>query len=444
MSRSAAVRARAARIVAQVANDGRSLDTLLTAERSDSAQERGLLRSLCYDSIRWYVRLDALLDRLLVRPNQSLAPELRALCIVGLCQLLYSDIPAHAAVDETVNATRLLRQPRAAGLVNAVLRRCQREGAKLGTVLDRDIFLRTAHSAWFVNALLSDWPQRADEMLDANNARPPFWLRINQRRVAAADYRLQLDAAGLEVVASRFNGTALKLSRAVDVSELPGFADGLVSVQDASAQLAATLLAPRPGDRILDACAAPGGKTCHLLELEPQMEELIAVDVSKDRLLRVDENLQRLGLRATVVAGDAARPEDWWDGRTFDRILLDVPCSATGVIRRHPDIKLLRRPEDIPALAQRQAHLLLQAWPLLKPGGRLLYASCSVLRAETSAVVAAFVERSADVRDRTADILRTVTEDVGPLDTQRPGHAIATGTGDADGFYYACLEKLEG
>ncbi|MBB6093373.1 16S rRNA (cytosine967-C5)-methyltransferase [Povalibacter uvarum] len=442
MSRSAQVRAQAARIVAQVVTNGRSLDALLADARGGSPQERGLLRSLCYDSIRWYIRLDALLTRLLTRPGQVLEPEVRALAIVGLCQLLYSDVPPHAAVDETVNAARVLKQPRASGLINAVLRRCQRDGAKLASAVDRDPAVRAAHPQWMTAALNADWPQRAASMLDANNQRPPFWLRVNRRRCSGSDYREKLQAAGLEVIDSWFDEHTLLLSRAVDVHELPGFDSGLVSVQDAAAQLAAHLLGPAEGDRVLDACAAPGGKTCHLLELQPRIAELIAVDVSKERLVRVHENLQRLGLSATVVEGDASTPERWWDRRAFDRILLDVPCSATGVIRRHPDIKLLRRPEDIPALAQRQRELLHQAWGLLKPGGRLLYASCSVFRMETTAVVAEFLTAMQSARDVTADRMKEVG--LSQDDALTPGHAIATGTAGMDGFYYACLEKLEG
>ena len=283
--------------------------------------------------------------------------------------------------------------------------------------------------------------ERAAAMLDADNQRPPFWLRVNRRRSSGTEYRRKLEAAGHEVIDSRFDDHTLLLSRAADVRELPGFSEGLVSVQDAAAQLAAHLLAPAPGDRILDACAAPGGKTCHLLELHPAVTELIAVDVSKERLVRVHENLERLGLPATVVAGDAAMPEEWWDGRVFDRILLDVPCSATGVIRRHPDIKLLRRAEDIPALAQRQRELLDRTWRMLKPGGRLLYASCSVLRMETKAIVADFLSAVQSARDVTGDALRSLGL---AGDGSGPGHAIATGTAGMDGFYYACLEKIEG
>lgn len=470
VSNSAAIRARAARIVAKVAIHGQSLDALLASESGGSAQERGLLRTLCYDSIRWYLRLDALLQRLLTRPGQALDPELRALAIVGLCQLLYSDVPPHAAVDETVNATRALRQPRAAGLINAVLRRCQREGAKIAATVDADLAARTAHPRWLVDMLARDWPGDVTSILAANNQRPPFWLRVNRLRVSAADYAERLRAADLEVIDSRDQGHTLLLARAVDVNELPGFRDGLVSVQDAAAQLAALLMAPAAGDRILDACAAPGGKTCHLLELQPRIEELVAVDVSKERLTRVHDNLRRLGLAATVMAGDAAEPASWWDGRAFDRILLDVPCSATGVIRRHPDIKLLRRAQDIAALAERQRQLLERAWSMLKPGGRLVYASCSVLRAETTDVVGAFLRSNADARDTTAADLRALGLSfpgavVGggvdsPVSGSLAGQPIAPGTGSIrrsdglglagertgglDGFYYAGLEKNKG
>ena len=445
MSASAAVRARAAQIVAQVAKQGHSLDALLAKETRGTPQERGLLRALCFDSVRWYLRLDALLGQLLSRPKQPLTPELHALAIVGLCQLLHTSIPAHAAVDETVNAARVLKQPRAAALLNAVLRRCQREGQRMLASLDRDLAIRTAHPSWLVRMLRADWPDEFETVLEANNRHPPFWLRANRLRGSGLEYRAKLEAAGHRVVAASFDDTALMLERAVDVAELPGFAQGLVSVQDVSAQLAAYLLAPRPGERVLDACAAPGGKTCHLLELQPQVRELVAVDWSKERLARVEENLQRLSLQATVIAGDAAEPQSWWDGVPFERILLDVPCSATGVIRRHPDIKLLRRPEDITALTARQLRILDRAWALLAPGGRLLYASCSALQAENSAIVATFLQARARAGADARDVTREALAAAGiHADVTSPGYAIAAGTGAGDGFYYACLEKLKG
>lgn len=443
MSSSAAVRAKAAKIVADVAERGRSLDTALITDANATRQERGLLRSLCYDSVRWYIRLETLLGRLLERPNQKLDPDIRALAIVGLCQLLYTDIPAHAAVAETVAATRLLGQPRAAGFINAILRRCQREHAKLLPAIDRELALRTAHPRWLVERLRQDWRERAPEILDANNQRPPFWIRVNRLRPTAANYRAQLQAKEIGVAASLFEDSALLLDKAMDVGDLPGFDEGLVSVQDAAAQLAAHLLGPRAGERILDACAAPGGKTGHLLELAPELAALTAVDVSPERLSRVTQNLQRLGLAAQLIAGDAAEPAAWWDGQAFNRILLDVPCSATGVIRRHPDIKLLRREDDIAALAARQSQLLRTLWPLLLPGGRLLYASCSALQAETTTVVAGFLAEEPSARDATADRLRSLhTSGTGAAayDLQI-GLRIAAGAAGMDGFYYALLEK---
>lgn len=451
MSSSAAVRARAAKIVADVAERGRSLDAAFSgeSESTDSKQERGLLRSLSYDSIRWYIRLDALLERLLSRPNQSLEPEIRALAIVGLCQLIYTDIPAHAAVAETVAATRLLKQPRASGFVNAILRRCQREQAQLLPQIDRDLAVRTAHPRWLVEKLRKDWGDGANDILDANNQRPPFWLRVNRLRVTPANYREQLQAKQIGVAASMFDDTALLLDRAMDVSELPGFDAGLVSVQDAAAQFAGHLLDPRPGERILDACAAPGGKTGHVLELAPELGALTAVDVSPERLTRVTQNLQRLftgsDVPVQVLAADAAEPATWWDGKAFDRILLDVPCSATGVIRRHPDIKLLRRSDDIAALATRQSQLLRSAWSLLRPGGRLLYASCSALRAETTDVIEDFLRNEPSARDATAERLKALSA-FAPALAEGAGAGvgglrIAAGSAGMDGFYYALLEK---
>jgi 16S rRNA (cytosine967-C5)-methyltransferase len=437
VSQSASVRAQAARVVASVVQ-GRSLDVALKIDPRASAQERGLLRALCFDSLRWYLRLDALLSRLLARPDQHLAPEVRALAIVGLCQLLYTEIPPHAAVAETVNAARVLGQARAAGLINAVLRRCLREKGALPQALDKDLAIRTAHPRWLVEQLANDWPANYLDILAANNQRPPFWLRVNRLRRTGAQYRAELEASGHPIVASSFEGHALCLERAVDVTELPGFAAGLVSVQDAAAQLAAHLLQPQSGERVLDACAAPGGKTGHLLELQPELGQLVAVDLSAERLTRVEENLQRLGLQATLSAADVAEPSTWWDGAEFQRILLDVPCSATGVIRRHPDIKLLRRAEDIAVLAAKQEQLLHRCWSLLAPGGRLLYASCSALRAETTDIIAAFLASMPQAQDVTAQVIARLGID----GTAGPGYRIAAGTAGMDGFYYACLEKV--
>lgn len=436
MTMPAEIRARAARIVAQVSRDGKSLtDLLLNTE--GGAQDRGLLWSLSYGTIRWQIRLEAMLDALSSRPQRELDPELRGLLLVGLYQLLHTDIATHAAVAETVEATRMLRQPRAAGFVNAVLRRCQREGKALGETIDRDSGIRTAHPQWMIDALQRDWPDHYENILDANNTHPPMWLRINARRMKIETYEALLRAAGMTAERSAIAPEALRLTAPIDVRSLPGFEAGDVSVQDAAAQLAAHLLNARPVDRVLDACAAPGGKTCHLLELQPRITELIALDVSAARLRRVRENLERLHLDAVLLEGDAGKPEAWWDGRPFDRILLDVPCSATGVIRRHPDIKLLRRQSDIADLSRRQGELLRAAWPLLAPGGRLLYSSCSALKAETSAVVRDFLAAHPNARDVTSSACASLGLSV----DADPGIAIYAGQAQMDGFYYACMEK---
>ena len=440
MSRSAAVRAAAAKIVADVALRGRSLDAALVIDEQATRQERGLLRALAYDSIRWYLRLDAMLERLLARPGQKLDPDVRGLAILGLCQLLYTEIPAHAAVAETVEAARQMGHARAAGFINAVLRRCQREHAALSAQIDRDIAVRTAHPRWLVTALTKDWGEEAAAILDANNQRPPFWVRVNRRRTSGAQYRARLEASGIDIADSNYDDEALLLADAVDVADLPGFADGEVSIQDAAAQLGARLVAPEPGERILDACAAPGGKTGHLLELQPELAELVAVDVSPDRLTRIADNLRRLQLSATLVAGDAAEPAGWWDGRPFQRILLDVPCSSTGVIRRHPDIKLLRRASDVAGFAATQRQILNTAFELLRAGGRLIYCTCSVLPAENEKVVAEFLD--AEPRARVAGWPENVVKPPGLLERPIGWQLLPGGDAGTDGFYYAALERI--
>lgn len=439
MSTPAEIRAQAAQLLSQVADEGRSLDFLLE-NRSDAPQERGLLRSLSYGSVRWYWRLIAVLEQLSSQPPAALEPQVRALCIVGLYQLLHTDIAPHAAVAETVEAARVLKFNRATGFLNAILRRCQREAVELGKRVDRSLAVRTAHPQWLVEQLQHDWPIQTETILTCNNVHPPFWLRINQQRVSRDAYLAQLVESGIEAQISAHAPQALLLSQATDVQLLPGFSEGHLSVQDAAAQLAAHLLDAQAGERVLDACAAPGGKTCHVLELQPELSELVAVDISPGRLRRVRGNLKRLGLTATLVAGDAAEPETWWDQKAFDRILLDVPCSATGVIRRHPDIKLLRWSTDIAKLAARQSQLLARLWTLLKPGGRLLYASCSALKAENTEVIAAFLAEHPEARDDTQQAARALGFEHALL-PQAMGLAIQVGEGEMDGFYYACLTK---
>jgi 16S rRNA (cytosine967-C5)-methyltransferase len=432
----AEIRAAAARLVSQVIDRGRSLDDLLAGD-ADEGSARGLKRSLCYGTLRWHFRLIEVVHRLCERPPAQLAPDLRALLEVGLFQLMSGDVAPHAAVAETVGATRVLGHDRASGFVNAVLRRFQREQQAVLAAVDADLAVRTAHPRWFVEMLRRDRPEGFEAILEADNAHPPMWLRVNRMRTDTDRYAAELEAAGRRVTRHAYAPDALLIDPPTDVHSLPGFAAGLVSVQDAAAQLAVELLDAQPGDRVLDACAAPGGKTCHLLERIGGRAEVTALDVSEARLERVRENLGRLGLVALIVTGDIAQPQGWWDGRSFDRILLDVPCSATGVIRRHPDIKVLRRARDIPTLARRQAAMLAAAWALLRPGGTLVYTSCSVLRAEDEGVIEEFLARARDATDLTPARTRGWPD----RPAAGPGYLVLPGEADMDGFYYACLSK---
>ncbi len=434
----AAIRAAAARSVAAVADRGRRLEDAIAAFGQDVP--RPATQSLAFGTVRWYFELDACIAGLLDRPDAKLDSEIRALMLVGLFQLLHGKTPEHAAVSETVEAARALGRPRAAALVNAVLRRFQREREGIVDAAHRSRAARHAHPEWMLDAFARDWGAGGEAIAAAGNCEPPMWLRVNARRTTRDEYRARLAAAGLAAEPCDFAPEALRLMQPADVDALPGFAEGDVSVQDAAAQLAPGFLAVAAGMRVLDACAAPGGKACHLLERVPAVAELVALDMDAARAARIESNLARLRLEARIVVGDAGSPAKWWDGRPFERILLDVPCSGTGVIRRHPDIKLLRRPDDIPRFAARQAALLQSCFGLLAPGGRLVYASCSVLRAENAEVVGRFLAGEPSAADVT-ESARLLLPGALPWQLAEPGCALASAAADADGFYYACLEK---
>jgi 16S rRNA (cytosine967-C5)-methyltransferase len=424
----AAVRAAAAAVVARVLRDRCEADEALAAAEAGVAQrDRSLLGALAFGALRWHQRLEWQVARLLTRPLKPGQLELGALLRIGLLQLQEMRIPEHAAVSATVDAAALVGQRDAAPLVNAVLRRFQRERAVLDAALAGDDEARLCHPRWLLEQLARDWPDDWQRICAANNSPAPMWLRVNERRTTRVDYLARLAAAGIGARPDEQVATAVVLDAPQPVDALPGFAAGEASVQDVAAQRAAGLLDLAPGQRVLDACAAPGGKTGHILESCLGLDEVWALDRDAARLDRVRSNLERLGLAARLVAGDATRPELWWDGRPFERILLDAPCSAVGVIRRHPDIKLLRRPEDVARAVALQADLLRALWALLAPGGRLVYATCSVLHRENDAQIAAFLSSVEGVDGPgTARLSRCQT---------LPGDA------DGDGFYYACVLK---
>jgi 16S rRNA (cytosine967-C5)-methyltransferase len=386
--------------------------------------------------LRHHWRLQFWIGQLLERPLKPRDSVINALLAIGLYQLTATRIPDHAVVSQTVEASRLLRRPKLAGLLNAVMRRFLREDIASATPDSAEAV--HDHPQWLIDAIQHDWHGHGDAILAANNARAPMWLRVDASRATAAEYVQQLAEAG--IAADTFDAIdgAVKLAEPVPVTNLPGFAEGLVSVQDAAAQLAAPWLLQGGGGRVLDACAAPGGKSGHLLELGGAAIDLTCVDRDPERLRSVEDNLRRLGRSATLVCGDASTPQDWWDGSTFDAILLDAPCSATGVIRRHPDIKLLRRAADIAPLAGLQRSLLDRAWELLAPGGRLLYVTCSVLAAENDGVLRPFLVATPDARENDA-LQNNNIRDV--MQRKACGYQVLPGTADMDGFYYACLEK---
>lgn len=388
------VRGVAAQVLASVLG-GQSLNAALPSSLHEvEEKDRSLLQQLCYGSLREAPRLQGLLLQLLDKPLRRKDTDVECLLLLGLYQLGSMRIPDHAAVAQTVDAIDQLKKPWARGLTNAVLRRYLREQEVLLDALDEAS--AASHPAWLFGKLKKQWPQQWERIVAANNAQPPMTLRINTLNTNRDDYLQQLREAGIEGTAGRLCPEAITLTQPIDVDALPGFSNGDCSVQDEAAQIAAHLLGAQPGERVLDACAAPGGKTGHILELQPALEALVAQDISTQRLEKVAENLSRLKLKATLLTADASVEPTDAAPLLFDRILVDAPCSATGVIRRHPDVKILRRPEDLVSFAQQQLQILQGVWPLLKEGGTLLYATCSVLKEENQQLIARFIEHAPD------------------------------------------------
>jgi 16S rRNA (cytosine967-C5)-methyltransferase len=420
-----------ARVLSHVLREGHSLTAALECalQTVESVQDKAFIQALCYGVCRTYHRLDFILSELLDKPLKDL--NIKALALVGLYQLKYMRVKPHAAVSETVLAAR--KKPWAKALINALLRGYQREQDSLEQRADNTQYAAVSHPVWLIKRIEQDWPGQAEHIFLENNRQPPMVLRVNLARVSRDQYLQKLSAQDIAAAAADFCSSAIILDKPVAVDLLPGFLEGLVSVQDAAAQLAAGLLDVRAGNRVLDVCAAPGGKAAHILEHQPQLKELVAVDVDESRMQRVSDNLQRLKLSARLVVGDAATPREWWDGQLFDRILLDAPCSALGVIRRHPDIKLLRRTEDIKPLQALQKDILNAVWPLLAQGGIMLYATCSILKQENEQQIDTFLMEHPDAVEMPIDAAWGFAGS--------HGRQILTGESAMDGFYYARFRK---
>jgi 16S rRNA (cytosine967-C5)-methyltransferase len=434
----AATLAAAAGVVTEVAHEGRSADEVF--ESIEARSDRAAVRAIALGTLRWYLRLAPAIERLLTRPAAQMPPPLHALLVAAAHQIEYSRAAPEVSVHLAVDAARALGQARATGFVNAVLRRFVAGRTALLADVDVDAAAASAHPDWFVAAVQLAWGERAAALLEANNRHPPMTLRVDLTRGTVADYLTELAAAGRAARAVPGCPAGVVLEHAAPVQALPGFRDGRVSVQDGAAQFAALLLAPQPGERVLDACAAPGGKTGHLLELQPAVGDLLAIDIDAQRLRRVDETLERLGRRARTRVADLGDPAALADEAPFDRILLDAPCSATGVIRRHPDIKLLRRAADIAPLAGQQARLLQAAFARLAPDGLLLYATCSVLPEENEAVVARFLAATPTARGEAWPIERLPLPP-GALPLAHGTQLLPGGAADTDGFYYALVRR---
>lgn len=431
MAKKQSARASAARVLAEVLQQHRSLNGVLTNALSTLPEnERGLCQQLCYGVLRWQLQLQAIADQIIKKPLKNKDSDISSLLLCGLYQLRAMRIPEHAALSETVNACKILGKPWATGLINASLRNYQRNKVTIDEQALQQESAKYAHPDWLIKQFKNDWPNNWQAILEANNQQAPMMLRVNQQHSSREQYLVRLQQANINAAALPQTSQGLLLESPCDVYQLPGFNDGDVSVQDGAAQIVAGLLDIKPHQRILDACAAPGGKTCHILETQPD-NNVIALDIASNRLQLIQQNTDRLKLNATLIAADASDINSWWGGQHFDRILIDAPCSGTGVIRHHPDIKVLRRPEDIASLVKKQQQLLENLWPLLTNKGLLVYTTCSALKQENEQQIMNFLQRHPEAQEHTFINPPTARATV--------GYQRLPGDDNLDGFYYACL-----
>ncbi len=395
-----------------------------------------LLQEITYGTCRWFYLLEWVLSQLLDKPLRNKDGDVKSLILIGLYQLRFMGLPDYAVINETVTASAKLKKPWSKGLINGVLRNYLRQAESIDESLKTaPKYTALAMPQWLMDQVLSDWPDYAMAYFEASNQRPPMVLRANSARTSTAQYLDRLRNAGIEGKAGKLAPTAIYLTHATAVRDLPEFDAGHVSVQDESSQLIPTLLQLEPGQRVLDACAAPGGKTCHILESQPQLETMTAIELVAGRAAKIEQNLQRLKLSATVKVADANALRQWWDGKPFDRILLDAPCSATGILRRHPDIKILRSPQNIVELNALQAQLLQSCWQCLKPGGLLLYTTCSVLKGENELIVANFLKSTSNAK------YEGITADWG-VECEFGRQLLPTAQDEPDGFFFSLLRKV--
>ncbi|VAW53433.1 16S rRNA (cytosine(967)-C(5))-methyltransferase [hydrothermal vent metagenome] len=420
---------------------GQSLSAIQarTIDSLEDKRDRGLANEIVNGVLRWRWQLEFFTSKLLAKALKKKDIDVQLILLMALYELKECRTPDYAIINDAVELSRKVGKKWAAGLVNAVLRRFTREKEVLVESM-RDGQAIYSHPRWILEKVKADWPKNWQQILDANNQRPAFWLRVNQKQYQSEDYQKLLTENDIESQISAFPNqvaaSALKLSQGLDVRTLPGFADGAVSVQDVGAQLAAELLEVSGSKQVLDLCAAPGGKTCHLLERYDEIEKVIAVEIEESRVARVSENLQRLQFesRVELIVSDASEYQEWWSGEKFERILIDAPCSASGVIRRHPDIKTLRRESDITSLVEVQASILNAAWQMLAPGGELLYVTCSIFKDENQNQIQAFLSHNNNATETKIDA------DWGQVCEY--GRQLLPGEFDADGFYYCRLKKL--
>lgn len=428
------LRAAAANCIYQVIVEGQGLTDVLSkmlplfSEKRDQA----FIQAISFGVCRRYYYLDALAQMLLNKPMNEKDQDIYCIILIGLYQLTDMRVPPHAAIAETVEVASYIEKPWAKNLVNAILRGYQRQADELNNKISQGPEAHYNHPAWMIGKVKKQWPNDWETILAANNQQPPLALRVNLQRLTREKYLQNFSTHESKASPIAETNAGIIIEPAVDVSNIPGFAAGEISVQDGAAQLAAGLLQLEPGLRVLDACAAPGGKTAHILENQPDIT-LIAIDKDAFRLRSIQENLDRLQLSAICQCADAANIDQWWDGILFDRILLDAPCSASGVIRRHPDIKLLRRAEDIQSLSEQQHRLLNAMWKILKPNGLLVYATCSVFLEENVKVLNEFLAKNDDAKEEKINATWGIALEV--------GKQILPGMHQMDGFYYGCLRK---